>query len=127
MSRNRRVVASSCCKKMGYFLRGMKCTLLLHQKKNDITSLIKNLPIMKQVKYFLAAMVCITIVNIICTEERQVSEDQSLVTMVQYIETNYPDSEICEIDKERYGYSVELANDLYLQFDTQGKLVGVNR
>lgn len=96
-------------------------------EKNDITSLIKNLPIMKQVKYFLAAIVCITIINIVCAEERQVSEDQSLVTMVQYIETNYPDSEICEIDKERYGYSVELANDLYLQFDTQGKLVGVNR
>lgn len=78
---------------------------------------------MKQMILSLAALVCIATINIICIEE-QVSEDKSLTAMVQYIETNYPDSEICKVYKERYGYRVELKNDLYLQFNAQGALVG---
>lgn len=39
-----------------------------------------------------------------------------------YVKTNFPAVAIVTIDKESYGYSVELANDLELKFNKQGAL-----
>lgn len=40
-----------------------------------------------------------------------------------YINTNFPAVAIVKIDKERYGYEVELANELELKFNEQGALM----
>lgn len=42
--------------------------------------------------------------------------------IVAHIQTNFPDALIVKIDKERYGYEVELANGLELKFNQQGVL-----
>ena len=40
-----------------------------------------------------------------------------------YVGTSFPAVAIVKIDKERYGYEVELANDLELKFNQQGALM----
>ena len=40
-----------------------------------------------------------------------------------YVSANFPAVAIVKIDKERYGYEVELANDLELKFNKQGALM----
>lgn len=40
-----------------------------------------------------------------------------------HIRANFPDAMILKIDKERYGYDVELANGLELKFNKQGALM----
>ena len=43
--------------------------------------------------------------------------------VMTYVQTNFPAVAIVKIDKERYGYDVELANDLELKFNHQGALM----
>ena len=43
-----------------------------------------------------------------------------------HIQANYPDAMILKIDKEHYGYEVELANGLELKFNKQGLLTGMD-
>ena len=40
-----------------------------------------------------------------------------------YVNTQFPAVAITKIDKERYGYDVDLANDLELKFNEQGALM----
>lgn len=40
-----------------------------------------------------------------------------------FTKANYPSVPIVKVDKERYGYEVELANDLDLKFNQQGALI----
>ena len=40
-----------------------------------------------------------------------------------YVSTNFPSVAIVKIDKERYGYDVELGNNLELKFNQQGALM----
>lgn len=42
------------------------------------------------------------------------------------LQANYPDAMILKIDKERYGYEVELANGLELKFNKQGSLIDMD-
>ena len=42
--------------------------------------------------------------------------------IVAHIQANFPDAMITKIDKEHYGYEVELANGLELKFNKQGVL-----
>lgn len=42
--------------------------------------------------------------------------------IVAHIKSSFPDAMILKIDKERYGYEVELANGLELKFNKQGVL-----
>ncbi len=44
----------------------------------------------------------------------------------KYVKTNFQGCVITKIDKERYGYEIELSNDLDLKFDYQGVLVGMD-
>lgn len=44
----------------------------------------------------------------------------------QFVKTNHPDAIIVKIDKERYGYEIELSNDLELRFNKSGQLVGID-
>lgn len=43
-----------------------------------------------------------------------------------YVKANYPDCLVTKIDKERYGYDIELSNDLDLKFNYQGGLIGMD-
>lgn len=43
--------------------------------------------------------------------------------LVTYLQANFPDAIILKIDKEHYGYEVELANGLELKFNKQGALM----
>lgn len=44
----------------------------------------------------------------------------------QYVQANFPNTIITKIDKERYGYEIELSNDLDLKFNYQGALIGMD-
>lgn len=44
----------------------------------------------------------------------------------KYIAQHFPQSPIVKIERKRYGYEVELANDLDLKFDTKGNFVGLD-
>ncbi|MBQ7441272.1 MAG: PepSY-like domain-containing protein [Prevotella sp.] len=41
----------------------------------------------------------------------------------QYVNENFPESIITKIEKERYGYDIELSNDLELKFNKQGYIL----
>jgi len=43
-----------------------------------------------------------------------------------YVKANYAGCVITKIDKERYGYEIELSNDVELKFNKQGKFIGVD-
>lgn len=43
-----------------------------------------------------------------------------------YLQTNFPDAMVLKIDKERYGYEIELANGLELKFNKQGALMDMD-
>ena len=44
-------------------------------------------------------------------------------SIAEYVETTFPGTNIVKIDKERYGWDVELGNDLELKFSQAGKLL----
>jgi hypothetical protein len=44
----------------------------------------------------------------------------------QYVSTNFAGTIITKIDKERYGYDIELSNDIDLKFNYQGALIGMD-
>ena len=44
--------------------------------------------------------------------------------MQQYVNANFPGCVITKIDKERYGYEIELSNDVDLKFNNQGQIIG---
>ena len=41
-----------------------------------------------------------------------------------YVQSSFPNTAITKIDKERYGYEVELANDIELKFNNAGAIIG---
>ena len=43
-----------------------------------------------------------------------------------YVKANFPNVVITKIDKERHGYDIELSNDMELQFNKQGVLIGMD-
>ncbi len=46
--------------------------------------------------------------------------------IADYVRANYATTPVIKVDKERYGYDVELANDLELKFNEQFQLVGMD-
>ena len=46
--------------------------------------------------------------------------------IANYVKTHYRGAAIVKIDKERYGYDVELSNDLELKFNGKGQLIGID-
>lgn len=44
----------------------------------------------------------------------------------QYVATNFTGCVITKIEKERYGYDIELSNDIDLKFNYQGVLIGMD-
>ncbi len=46
--------------------------------------------------------------------------------IAEYVQTSFPGQIIVKIDKERYGYEIELGNDLELKFDKNGKLLNID-
>ncbi len=46
--------------------------------------------------------------------------------IVEYVQTSFLGQIIVKIDKERYGYEIELGNDLELKFDKNGNLLNID-
>ena len=46
--------------------------------------------------------------------------------IAQFVKANHPDAVITKIDKERYGYEIELSNDLELKFNKNGQLTAID-
>ncbi|MBR6264206.1 MAG: PepSY-like domain-containing protein [Prevotella sp.] len=46
--------------------------------------------------------------------------------IANYVKTNFPGTSIIKIDKERYGYDIELSNDLELKFNKKGQLMNID-
>lgn len=46
--------------------------------------------------------------------------------IAEYVQNNFPGQVIVKIDKERYGFEIELLNDLELKFDKNGKMIRVD-
>ena len=44
-----------------------------------------------------------------------------------YITTNYPDKFIININKEHFGYEIDLNNNTELEFDTEGNFLRIDR
>ena len=61
-----------------------------------------------------------------CTMENPVPTALIPAPIVTHIQSQYPTAMILKIDKERYGYEIELANGLELKFNQQGALMEVD-
>lgn len=46
--------------------------------------------------------------------------------IANYVQTTYPGEQIVKIDKERYGYDIELSCDLELKFNKSGVLIDMD-
>ena len=46
--------------------------------------------------------------------------------IAQYVASNFPDAVVTKIDKERFGYEIELSNDLELKFNKAGVLLSMD-
>ena len=44
----------------------------------------------------------------------------------EYVKANFPGCTVTTIDKERYGYDIELSNDIDLKFNNKGVLIGMD-
>ena len=49
-----------------------------------------------------------------------------LTPIVTYIEAEYPEAGINDVDKERHGFDIELTSGLDLVFDTEGNFVRID-
>lgn len=47
-------------------------------------------------------------------------------SIANYLRANFPDAVVTKIDKERYGYEIELSNDLELKFNKKGMLIAID-
>ena len=47
-------------------------------------------------------------------------------TIANYVKTHFAGAKVVKIDKERYGYDVELSNELELKFNKQGQLMNID-
>lgn len=46
--------------------------------------------------------------------------------IAEYVQASFPGQIITKIDKERYGYDIELGNDLELKFSKNGRLMNID-
>ena len=46
--------------------------------------------------------------------------------IADYVKTHFAGATIVKIDKERYGYDIEMSNDIDLKFNYQGVLIGMD-
>lgn len=44
----------------------------------------------------------------------------------EYVKNSFPDCIITKVEKERYGYDIELSNDIDLKFNYQGAFIGMD-
>ncbi len=61
-----------------------------------------------------------------CTMTNPVPTALIPAPIVAHLKGNFPDAMVMKIDKERYGYEIELANGLELKFTKQGALMEVD-
>lgn len=47
-------------------------------------------------------------------------------SIANYVKANFAGASIVKIDKERYGYDIELSNDLELKFNKKGQLMSID-
>ena len=58
-----------------------------------------------------------------CTMANPVPTALIPAAIVTHLQANFPDAMITKIDKEHYGYEVELANGLELKYNKQGAIM----
>ena len=46
--------------------------------------------------------------------------------ILEYVKANFEGCVVTKIEKERYGYDIELSNDIDLKFNYQGALIGMD-
>lgn len=46
--------------------------------------------------------------------------------IANYVKGSFPGAFVVKIDKERYGYEIELSNDIELKFDKRGNLMNID-
>ena len=46
--------------------------------------------------------------------------------VANYVKANFPGVFVVKVDKERYGYEIELSNELELKFDKKGNLMSID-
>jgi hypothetical protein len=91
--------------------------------KNKISITIKRLIKMELVLLFAAVVSMMLFTLVIFTNNTNLVE-QLPVEAKEFIQSNYADTAIINIDKGNNGYQVELSNRLYLKFNDCGQLIG---
>ena len=75
---------------------------------------------MKKSVLFLAALMCM-MMSSVSTFAHDVP-----APIANYVKTHFAGATVVMIDKERYGYDVELSNDLKLKFNKKGQLINID-
>ena len=60
------------------------------------------------------------------TIDNPIHEDLVPAAIVTFVKLNHPDAQIIKIDKERYGFEVELTNGLELKFNNQFEIIDID-
>ncbi|MDR0712624.1 MAG: PepSY-like domain-containing protein [Prevotellaceae bacterium] len=47
-------------------------------------------------------------------------------SLTEYVANIFPNLQLVEVNKERYGYEIGLSNDLDLKFDSEGRFIGID-
>jgi len=64
--------------------------------------------------------------NVECNAMNEVPAAIVPEAIKKYVTTNFEGCKIKKIDKERYGFEIELSNDVDLKFNKEGGLVGID-
>lgn len=61
-------------------------------------------------------------------DRKSVAVPESIVpqAILEYVKANFEGCVVTKIEKERYGYDIELSNDIDLKFNFQGVLIGMD-
>ena len=87
---------------------------------------------MKQIKFFAMALVCLMMVAVNAKADDRPVPVQSLpaaivpAAIAAYVKATFPNTVITKIDKERYGYEIELSNDIELKFNHAGVMMAID-
>ena len=82
---------------------------------------------MKKSRLFIAALACFFMQSVSTfADDMIIPASQLPAAATNFVKTNFPGTSIIKIDKERYGYDIELSNDLELKFNKKGQLMNID-
>ena len=71
----------------------------------------------------IAAALLLPAIALRADHDRIIDPEQLPAAAKLFIRQYFPGSSVVKIDKERYGYDIEISNDLELKFDRKGRLL----